>query len=217
MSLKRKLSIFVIAMTFTIVGCATGTSSDYQSDADLIRLEHLSYWSGLVEEYHAKTNRYPLQRMVANDEKPVLVKIATKQQVKQLSSFMAHFDSASMADFVKELESGLGREIEERYDIQRVPVKSPVGYFYFATSDGYVLWVTCITCGVTKVSTLLMDGITPTVNIVSPSMKGKVTKALTREEMLNHPIYKAWVSKPFKKEDYVRGIVESNARDSKQI
>lgn len=130
---------------------------------------------------------------------------------------MHHFDSVSMADFVKELESGLGREVEELYDIQQAAMKSPVGYFYFATADGYVLWVTCISCGVTPISTLLMDGITPTVNIVSPSMKGKVTKALTREEMLNHAIYKAWISKSFKKENYVSDIVESNIRDSKKI
>lgn len=92
-------------MTFALVGCATGRSRDYQSDADLVRLKHLSYWPGLVEEYHDKTYRYPLQSMVASQENPVLVKIATKQQVQQLPSFMAHFDSASMADFVKELKS----------------------------------------------------------------------------------------------------------------
>jgi len=61
-----------------------------------------------------------------------------------------------------------------------------------------------------------MDGITPTVNIVSEGMKGKVAKALTRKEMLNHPIFKGWISSPFQKEAYVRGIVKENSRDSKK-
>lgn len=136
MSVKIKLSIYVTAMMLALVGCATDTASDYQSDADLIRLQHLSYQSGLVEEYYAKTNSHPLQSKASNTENPVIVKIATRQQAEQFSSFMHHFDSVSMADFVKELESGLGREVEELYDIQQVAIKSPVGYFYFATTDG---------------------------------------------------------------------------------
>ncbi|MCK0155452.1 hypothetical protein MWU49_17180 [Alcanivorax sp. S6407] len=208
--------VTILLLVFAFGGCATGLRSDYQNDADLIRLEHLAYWSGLIEEYREKNDSYPLQDLVGSDGNPVLVKIATRQQAKQLSTFMEHFESASMASFVRELESGLGREIEERYDIQRIPVKSPVGYYYFATNDGYVLWVTCITCGVTQISTLLMDGFTPTVNVVSPSMTGKVTKALPRNEMLNHATYQSWISRPFNKEEYVRGIVESNIKDSKQ-
>lgn len=213
---KVKVTLLLI-FAFTVSGCATGGDSAYQNDADLIRLEHLSYWSGLIEEYYSINGSYPLQRRVSSEDKPVLVKIATKQQAKQLASFMKNFDSASMGEFVFELESGLGRDLDEKYDIQKIPVQSPVGYFYFATTDGYVLWVTCITCGVTKVSTLLMDGITPTVNIVSPSMKGKVTKALTRDEMLNNSTYRSWVSKSFHKEEYVRGLVKSNHKDSKKI
>jgi hypothetical protein len=60
-----------------------------------------------------------------------------------------------------------------------------------------------------------MDGYTPTVNIVSKGMVGKVTKALTRDEMLNHPIYKSWVSRSFHKGEYVHNLVKENNRDSK--
>ena len=77
------------------------------------------------------------------------------------------------------------------------------------------MWVTCITCGVTPVSTLLWNGQTPTVNIVSEGMAGKVTKALTREEMLSNSIYKSWVSRSFHNGEYVHGLVKENSRDSK--
>ena len=102
-----------------------------------------------------------------------------------------------------------------KYDIQKVPTKSPVGYYYFVEKDGYLIWTTCITCRITKISTLLMDGFTPTVNIVSNGMKGKVTKALTREEMISHKIFKNWISRSFYKEEHVRRIEKENIHDSK--
>lgn len=208
-------TILLATLTALLTSCATGMVSSFQNDADLIRLEHLGYWSGLIEEYYSIHNSYPLQASVVSSESPTLVKIATKQQSKQITSFMSHFNSASMSEFVQTLESGLGREIDEKYDIQKIPTQSPIGYYYFATTEGYVLWVTCITCGVTKTSTLLMDGFTPTVNIVSPSMKGKVTKALTREEMINDPLYQSWLAKPYFKEEYIRTLEKSTHKDSK--
>ena len=124
MDICKKAVILLFTVLFAVAGCSTGGYSTYQNDADLIRLEHLAYWSGLIEEYHAKNNSYPLQGRVSSDDNPVLVKISTQQQAGQLASFMAHFESASMAEFVGELESGLEREIDEKYDIQKVPVKA---------------------------------------------------------------------------------------------
>lgn len=216
-TMKQHIKILLIlSVVLTLSGCATGIMKAYQQDADLIRLEHLQYWTGLIEEYYTLTNSFPLQDRLESEGGPIMVKILTKQQSKQLGSFMPQFEQVDMSDFVAELESGLGRSIVEKYDIQRIPTKSPVGYFYFVTPEGYLLWVTCQTCGVTKISTLLMDGHTPTVNIVSAGMKGKVTKALTRTEMLEHPIFKTWLSKPFNKEEYVRSIVDENSNDSKE-
>lgn len=211
--------------------CATACSADlfkqFQEDADLIRLEHLEYWTGLVEEYHQKTGHYPFQQDVETDKDIVLVRIATRQQMSYLASGGANYDkrldnNASgffkerpVKQFVAELETVLGRPLDEKYDIQKVPTSSPVGYFYFASKDGYLLWVTCTTCDVTQVSTLLMDGSTATVNIGSEGMVPGVPKALTRDVMLNHPTYKSWVSRPFHKEEYVQGLVKEHHRDSK--
>lgn len=199
----------------------------YQEDADLVRLDHLEYWTGLVEEYYDRKGYYPFQGEVSGSEDILLVKIATKQQMSYLSEGGSNYDrkfdnnssgffkERSVKDFVGELETVLGHDIEEKYDIQKVPTTSPVGYFYFATENGYLVWVTCITCGVTEISTLLLDGYTPTVNVVSQGMRGKVTKALTREEMLAHPIYRSWVSRSLHKREYVLGLVGETSRDSK--
>ena len=97
-----------------------------------------------------------------------------------------------------------------------MPTSSTVGYNYFTSKDGYLVWTTCITCGVTQISTLLMDGKTPTVNIASEGMVGKVTKALVRKDMLAHSTYKLWKSRPYHKEGYVRKVEAENAKDSKK-
>ena len=200
----------------------------YQSDADIARLEHLLYWTELVEEYQHKKGYFPFQSIVKSKNEIGLVKIATKQQRQYLSpgtdkynpKLDNNYDNAfrefTVKDFVTELEQVLNRNIEEKYDIQKVPTRSPVGYFYFVENDGYLIWTTCITCGVTKISTLLMDGFTPTVNIVSKGMTGKVTKSLTRKQMLSHQIFKKWINRQYNKKDFVEKIVADNINDSKQ-
>ena len=199
----------------------------FQEDADLIRLEHLEYWTDIIDKYYQVKGSYPFQNEVQNNDNIVLTKIATKQQMQYLSSGgnkyqkrldnnqSGFFKERSVKEFVAEIETVLGHEIEEKYDIQKVPTSSPVGYYYFTRKDGYLIWVTCITCGVTQISTLLFDGYTPTVNIGSKGPAGKVTKALTREKMLSHPIYKSWVSRPFHRGEYLQNLVKETSRDSK--
>jgi len=222
-----KSNIIIILITLFLSACSGSPMDEFQEDADLIRLEHLEYWTEMLNQYHQIKGQYPFQEQTKEGGNIVLVKIATKQQLQYLSTGgtnydkrldnnqTAYFKERTVKEFITEMESGLGHEIEEKYDIQKVPTSSPVGYYYFTSKDGYLVWATCISCGVTPVSTLLMDGFTPTVNIVSKGMVGKVTKALTKDEMLNHPTYKSWVSRPFHKEVYVRTLVSENGRDSK--
>lgn len=200
----------------------------YQNDADILRLEHLIYWTGLIEEYYKKNNSYPLQNALTPEKSMALVRIATAEQrrfiapgsqdykVKLDVNADNRFSEISMKRFVSELETGLGREIDEKYDMQQAPTRSPIGYNYFATNDGYVFWVTCITCGVTPVSTLLMDGFTPTVNVASENMVDKVTKAYTRHDMLNHPSFIKWGNKKFLKEEYARMMEKTFHRETKR-
>ncbi|MFT4562643.1 MAG: hypothetical protein ACI9BW_002389 [Gammaproteobacteria bacterium] len=206
-----------------LISC--GSEEAFQSSADSIRLEHLLYWSKLVEEYHAQVGRFPLQDRLTESTQIALVEIATKGQIRYLSpgfseydeklDFGQQFEKHTVRDFVKELETGLGRTVDEKYDIQKIPTSSPIGYYYFVTGHGYVMWVTCISCGVTRISTLLFDGFTPTVNVVSKNMAGEITKALTRDEMISHPIFREWQARLIRKEEYVRNLVHQNIHDSK--
>ena len=229
--MRRILLVLLIALSVGSNGCSsmmTSAENSFQNDADLLRLEHLIFWSELVEEYHAKTGDFPFQEKLNRTDQIGLVKIATKQQRSYLSPGSSNynqrldnnaddqFKEMPVYDFVQELESVLGRTINEKYDIQKVPTTSPVGYYYFFTKDGYLIWTTCITCGTSKISTLLMDGFTPTVNIVSNGMKGQVPKALLRSEMMSHPIFKAWIAKPFINEGHARSVVAENSHDSKK-
>ncbi len=219
--------LIVVSGTYTIESLYKSKEYAYQNDADLIRLEHLVYWSGLIEEYHKKTGYYPFQNQLVSEEQPGLVRIATKNQQlyfkpktdnyrKDLDNNPnKFFQEFTVKEFVSELENKLGKSIDEKYDIQKVPTSSPIWYNYFVTNEGYLIWVPCINCGVTKISTLLMDGITPTVNIASSEMKKNVTKALTREEMMNHPIFKDWQHNEYAKETYIRNLEQQNFQDSK--
>jgi len=219
--------ILIISWIFYLNSSHQDSEIMYQNDADLIRLEHLEYWTWLVEEYFIKTWEYPFQNSLESNENIGLIRIWTKNQqdyfIKGSSKYNPNFDNNwnnffqefMVKDFVLELESKLGRNIEEKYDIQKVPTTSPIWYNYFVAEKGYLLWWTCITCWVTPISTLLMDWSTPTVNIVSEWMKEEVFKSLTRDEMLTHPIYKEWKNKKFNKEDYMRLLEKENINDSK--
>lgn len=220
-----------------ITGCTpTGLHSEgdgpatvaqqFQNDADLLRLEHLIYWTGLIEEFEEEVGHFPLQNDL-NSSTPILVRVATRHQqgffdpssfrysVELDNNHDDRFQEVSVGHFVSVLERGLGRPIDEKYDIQTYPTSSPIWYFYFVTEDGYLFYVTCNRCDVSSVSTLLMDGYTVTVNIASPGMVDQVFKAHTREAMLNSSTFMRWQERDYFKEDYIRGLERGNFSDSK--
>jgi len=227
---KNVLRTSLLSLIVLLTACSSlqNAHMDFHYDADLARLEHLEYWTGIIEEYEKNVGYFPFHNELENEESIGLVRIATPDQSKYFdpesnkyaeeldNNASARFQEFSVSAFVKELERGLGREIYEKYDIQYAPDGSPIWYNYFVTNDGYLLWITCITCDVTLISTLLYDGYTPTVNIVSEGMKGKVSKALTRGEMLTHPIFVQWKERKYFKEGFVREREELHSGDSKQ-
>lgn len=165
--------------------------------------------------YKEKVGHYPLQDALKNDKEIITVNILTQfQREHNKNSTPKAFTQKSMKQFVKTLSVGLNKEIDEHYDMQKIATNSPVGYHYFATKQGYAFWVTCITCGVTPISTLLMDGHTPTVNIASEGMLAQITKSKTRQEMLSHPIYKKWLKRPFHKKGYADSVLKTYLHDS---
>lgn len=106
----------------------------FQNDADIVRLKHLQYWVNLIEEYHAKTGKYPFQ-----DEAnvPIYVIIATPRQQIPRSQMPKDIVTKSMHAFVKTLETGLGRTINEYYDPQFEKDYKPNFYMYMINKGVY--------------------------------------------------------------------------------
>ncbi len=108
---------------------------EYQHDADIFRLRHLEYFGGLIEEYHQKTGKYPLQ---GNSEYQNYVYIAAPHQQKYANEGPPYkHDVTDVESFRKELEKGLGRRIDFKFDPQKVPVHAPNFYIYMIEGDRY--------------------------------------------------------------------------------
>lgn len=221
--------ILVVVTVFAVVLMVVHKTDDsFHDDADVIRIEDVLYWSGLIEEYHSITGHYPLEINLDNSDDIILVRLATHEQKKYFTVGSAQYivaldNNANQAfieypvkDFVRVLESGLGRDIDEHYDIQKVPTGSPIWYNYFISDEGYLFWVTCTTCGINGATTLLGDGYTPTINVGSSGVTEGVPKLHTINELKALPDYIQLSSRSLQKENYTRLLQAEYFNNSKQ-
>lgn len=165
-----------------------------QEDIDHLRLDHLEYWTAVIEEYQDKQGNYPLQDAAIASTKFGHVQLLPDHSKDLLVNWGENFEEYSTTDLVAELEKGLGRKIARKLPPEETVPTYALAYNYFVEEDGYLFWVSCQSCGITEISTYTMDGKSATVNIASEKMVPKVTKALSREDMLAHPRYKIWRS-----------------------
>jgi len=117
-----------------LMGCSF-SSSDFQSDADILRLQHLEYYGNLLTEYHEKTGTYPFLGEV---DVPAYVFVASPQQTDNIQGGppYAH-KTATFKYLVEELETVLGRKIKEYYDPQYEPDSKPNFYIYMVDGGTY--------------------------------------------------------------------------------
>lgn len=107
----------------------------YQHDADIYRLRHLKYFGELIQEFRQKTGHYPLQ---GKSKYPNYVHIATAGQQKYVKGGPpGRHDITKVDVFRRELEKGLGRTIELKFDPQKVPVTAPNFYIYMIEGESY--------------------------------------------------------------------------------
>ncbi len=113
-----------------------GAFAGFQHDADILRLQHLKYYGTLIEEYREKTGKYPLQ---GKSELPIYVHVANDQQVESTKKGPAPYEHeiVPFANFIKEVEAGIGRPIDEYYDPQIGPLHRPNFYIYLVHKDYY--------------------------------------------------------------------------------
>jgi hypothetical protein len=124
----------ILSILLVLSGCQKA-SADFQKDADIIRLQHIQYYGGLIEAYKAKTGYYPFQ---GETDLPTYVHVANDKQIEFTRGgppFSHRF--ISFKQFISELESALGSPIEEHYDPQFHPVDKPNFYIYLVRDDTY--------------------------------------------------------------------------------
>ena len=84
--MKKIIIISIIVIVLIICGFFglnifyQNAEKTYQQDADILRLEHLEFWTKLVEDYYNKTGYYPFQQSLEKNNSIGLVRIATKEK-----------------------------------------------------------------------------------------------------------------------------------------
>jgi len=193
-----RLLINVIAAALFLIACEQRPylteDMKLQEDLDHLRLNHLEYWTALIEEYHSVHGTYPLQNQLSKTDKIVHVQILPPRLSNEVIDWGDSFEERSTIEFIDQLQNGLDQKINGKFPPEATPPGYAFAYNYFVEPNGYVFWVACQSCGITEISTYTMDGKSATVNITSEKMLPKVTKALTRGDMLAHPRYKIWRS-----------------------
>lgn len=125
------------ALICLVISACSGTSSSFQSDADIIRLKHLEYYGNLLLEYNAKTGTYPF---IGEIDVPAYVHIASPHQKDDIQGGPPfEHRTADFKYLVEEFESVLGRDIEEYYDPQYEPNSKPNFYIYMVDKESYYL------------------------------------------------------------------------------
>jgi hypothetical protein len=124
----------IIFIMVLILGCSS-TNAGFQKDADIIRLQHLKFYGELLEEYFKIKGNYPFQ---GENSIPTYVYIANDEQIESTKPGPPYSHKViSFKKFVDEVESVLGREINEYYDPQYRPDKKPNFYMYLINGDTF--------------------------------------------------------------------------------
>lgn len=130
-----KMRVLAIAALLIFLSACSKTSVEFQKDADIYRLQHLNYYVSLIESYKNKTGVYPFQ---GKFDVPVYIYVANDEQIEYTKQGPPYeHQVVAFKDLIFELESKLGKEIDEFYDPQYRPDSKPNYYVYMTTKDAY--------------------------------------------------------------------------------
>ncbi len=128
-----------VAPPLFLLAVSACTSDGFQADADIHRLRHLEYYVELIEEFRAETGRLPLQ---GTESGWLVVYISTESQLDHVGPGPNYEHTrASFAEWIQDVETGLGREIDEFYEPQKGVYRKPLAYVYRVIDDAYYLSV----------------------------------------------------------------------------
>lgn len=173
------------------------TSTKFQQDADIVRLQHLQYYAELIESYHQKMGKYPFQKVIPV---PLYIHVANNEQIEFTKQALplAH-ETAPFKLLVHELEKGLGYEIDEYFDPQYRPDYKPNFYVYMVTKDTYFFAIHV------HQSYPFARQIDDHYYKIEISNKPNVqNKALSPEKLFTSAEFKEAILKPISKEDFFK-------------
>ena len=132
--------VLILALLIPVVSSAglmdffkSGTSKKLQNDFDFVRLMDVATLSGYIEEYSYVTGKFPFGCEI---EYPHYVHIATKQQEQYAKGAPPYqHKRASAKEFIVELQSKLGKDIEIPFDLRKAPVNKPNFYIYMVVDN----------------------------------------------------------------------------------
>lgn len=181
----------------------------YQADADIVRLQHFDYYAQLLTEYYKKNGKYPFQY---EKEYPVYVFILTNFQEKDFKDTNPHRHyTVNDKYFFEELSTGLGRNIYEKYDPQKVGTDGrPNMYIYMVHGDYFYFAIH------------LYNGNSFTKSISRYYNKMELSneddnenKFYTYETLKNNPVYLELINKRANKQYFFDDLDEQNKNDSR--
>jgi hypothetical protein len=136
----KKLIGYFLFLSFVIffVSCQKYRQIEeiYQSDADIIRIQHFDYYAKLLTEYYEQNGKYPFQ--YEKDEQVYIFILNNIQESKFKDTNPYIHYTVDDKWFFEELSNGLGREIDEKYDPQKVAADARPNYYVYMVDNDYM-------------------------------------------------------------------------------
>jgi hypothetical protein len=208
---------FVILLFFGIIQLTSCqlyriAENKYQADADIVRVKHFDYYAQLLTEYYLINGKYPFQY---EKDSPVYVYIMTDIQAKDYGSTDPYIHyTVDDNYFFEELSIGLGREIYEKYDPQKVAADSrPNMYVYMVHNENFFFAIH------------LYRGNQFTKKIAKYYYKMELSnldidndeyKFYSYETLKNNPRYQELINKENKKQGFFDKLDEQNKSNSRK-
>jgi hypothetical protein len=204
--------VFLFLVGFIHVGSCQSyrdMENAYQTDADIVRLQHFDYYAQLLTEYYEKNGKYPFQY---EKEYPVYIFILTDFQEKDFEDTnpYRHY-TVNDKYFFEELAKGLGRDIYEKYDPQKVSSDGrPNMYIYMVDGDNFYFAIHLYNSNsFTRIISRYHN------KMELSNVDDNENKLYRYETLKNNQIYLELISKKASKQNFFDDLDEQNKNDSK--
>jgi hypothetical protein len=209
---NKFFNVFILLVGFSqFCSCQSYREMEniYQADADIVRIQHFDYYAQLLTEYYEKNGKYPFQY---EKEYPIYVFILTDFQEKDFEDTnpYRHY-TANDKYFFEELSNRLSREIDEKYDPQKVGTDGrPNMYIYMVYGDNFYFAIHLYN------SNPFTKSISQYYNKMELSNEDdSENKLYTYETLKNNPVYLALINQMANKQGFFGELDEQNKNDSR--